>query len=132
MEELSHFHSFNSSAGLVCVVKHNLKSFANSDKRRVDTVQKSHSAEMENVTIVLSSRFKLVWCNIVTTRNKQSVNHLKVSTESVALRPTIRPTMTAGRVILHAIRNEIADNSIAPLLVEMQEKLRLAAKYELA
>ena len=49
---------------------------------RVDTVQKSHSAECHsakchstgkpNVTIVLSSRFKLVWCNIVTTRNKQS------------------------------------------------------------
>ena len=37
--------------------------------------------------------------------------------------------------ILHAARNEIADNSIAPLLVEMQEKLcglRLVAKYELA
>ena len=37
--------------------------------------------------------------------------------------------------ILHAALNEIADNSIAPLLVEMQEKLcglRLAAKYELA
>ena len=32
-------------------------------------------------------------------------------------------------------RNEIVDNSIAPLLVEMQEKLRglrLSAKYELA
>ena len=37
--------------------------------------------------------------------------------------------------ILHAERNEIAGNFIAPLLVEMQEKLcglRLAAKYELA
>ena len=29
----------------------------------------------------------------------------------------------AAAFILHAARNEIADNSIAPLLVEMQEKL---------
>ena len=41
----------------------------------------------------------------------------------------------AVELILHTARNEISDNFIAPLLVEMQEKLcglRLAAKNEIA